>query len=800
MPFLSVRRKALLATVCLLPMLGSHSPAQAQAQRSAPRGRAHAVDTKRAPVRHVHGATIRAIVVDGNQRIEEGTIRSYLLLQVGDHFDSDRIDRSLKTLYATGLFSDVNLHRDGDALVVHVVENPIVNRIAFEGNRTLNDEALRNVLRLRPRAVFTPELAQTDRQSILDAYAKRGRFAASVEPKIIHLDQNRVDVVFEITDGDATYVSRIAFVGNHAFSQQRLHEIINTREERFWRFMSSSDQYDPNRVKFDQELLRRFYLKNGYADFKIVSSNAELSPDRKSFFLTFNVSEGEKYTVGKVSVDSHLRNLDGATLNDIVELSPGDVYDGDSVERTTQNIQDVVESRGFVFVNVQPKITRHTADHTIDLVFDVSEGPRAYVERIDIDGNTRTQDQVLRREFLFAEGDAFNATAARRTRQRLEDMGYFNRVSIAPNPGSTPDKTNVVTTVDEKATGELTLGGGFSSDAGALANAGLRERNLVGTGIDASLNGVLAQRRSQINLSMTDPYFLDRNLVAGFDLFHMNNNNNWIANYSEKRTGATIRLGYQFSGHLSQTLNYSIVDRDVYNIQTGASLWVNSQKGETVLSQVGQTLSLDYRDSPTQPHTGFLMRFGSDFAGLGGDVHYVRTKWDGAYYIPLDSITNNSDWGIALEGSVGYMFNLGSKEPIIDRFYLGGYNLRGFQSGGAGPHTVPTTAYPGADSIGGRFIWTETTELRFPLPISPDIGLSGRVFADVGALSQAGGLRNVNAGQQAITDDGSPRVGAGVGVSWKTPFGLINIDIADPVVKKKYDQTQVFRFGFGTRF
>ena len=753
--------------------------------------------TRAATPRVGAAGNIQAITVQGNQRIEQGTIRSYMLVQPGDAFDPDRIDRSLKTLFATGLFQDVTITRQGNGLLVKVVENPIVNRIAFEGNRKLNDDQLRAELQLRPRAVFTPQLAQADRQRLVDRYAKGGRFAATVQPRIIRLDQNRVDVVFEVTEGETTLVSRIAIVGNQAYSENRLREVINTREQAFYRILSSSDQYDPEKINFDKELLRRFYLKNGYADFEVKDATAELSPDRRAFFVTFTISEGERYKVGKITVDSKLRNLSGDQLAPLIGIEPGDTYDGDAVEKTTTALQDAVQNRGFAFVDVKPQIARDKDKRTVDLVFEVAEGPRVYIERLDIVGNTRTKDKVIRREFRLAEGDAFNAATVRRSRQRLQDLGYFNSVQVQPAPGSLPDRAVLTATVDEKATGELTLGGGYSTDAGALLNVGLRERNLIGTGIDAGINGVLAQKRSQVDLSITDPYFLDRNLVAGLDLFHVRNNNQDIAAYNERRTGGALRLGYEFNEHLRQAWTYTLVDRNIYDVQEGASIYVTNQQGTSLLSQIGQTLTLDYRDTRTDPHDGFIIRLGTDFAGIGGTARYVRTKLDGTYFIPLERLTGDADWNIAISAGGGYLAQLGREEKIIDRFFLGGDNLRGFQSGGAGPHAIGNNT---VDSIGGRLLFTQSTELRFPLPISADLGLSGRAFVDIGSLSQVSTLRDQTGTTVPVTDSASPRVGAGVGVSWKTPFGLINIDIAQAVVKQKDDQTQLFRFGFGTRF
>ncbi len=726
----------------------------------------------------------------GNQRIEAGTIQSYMTLQVGDPFDPARMDASLKTLFATGLFSDVNLKREGNSLVVTVTENPIVNRIAFEGNHLVTDEQARTIVQLKPRAVFTAAQAQDDRQHLLDAYARRGRFSATVTPKIIRLPDNRVDVVFEINDGPSTLISRISFVGNHAFSEDKLREVINSRETIWWRFLSTSDSYDPERSAFDRELLRRFYLKNGYVDFKVDSSNAELAPDRSSFFLTYTLSEGERYRVASVTIKSTLPHVSDESLRGDLQLGVGDWYDGDAVERTVTAMSDDVQSRDIAFVEVRPEISRDSTKHTVDLVFNVINGPRVYVERINIDGNTRTEDKVIRREFRLAEGDALNAAAIRRSRQRLTDLGYFSNVSITNAPGSTPDKTVVNTTVVEKSTGELSFGGGYSTDAGALLNAGLRERNLVGTGIDAGLNGTLGTKESQIDLSASNPYFLDRNLVAGFDIFDITNNNQVISDYDEKRVGFTVNLGYEFNDHLRQTWNYSLVNRDVYDVASTASIYILNQQGTTLLSQLGQTFTIDYRDSRTDAHRGFVVRLGTDFAGLGGSVRFVRTKVDTSYYFPLDSFTGNSDWTLVVSGGSGYFFQLGQNEQIIDNFFLGGDNLRGFASGGAGPHDELS-----GDSLGGRFIWTQSTELRFPLPISADLGLSGRTFVDVGALSQATQYEN-----NPVSSYSGPRVGAGVGISWKTPFGLINIDVADAVVKYHYDKTQLFRFGFGTRF
>ena len=761
-------------------------PAEAQPARRAAPPAARAVPA---------GEAIATIRVVGNQRIEEGTIRSYMLVQPGDGFESERLDRSLKALYATGLFADVQLRREGSALVVAVSENPIVNRIALEGNKKVTDDQLRPELQLRPRAVFTGALAASDRQRILDIYGRKGRFAARVEPKIIPLDQNRVDVVFEILEGETTLVSRIAFVGNKAFSESRLKDVVASREQAWYRFLSSSDTFDPDRLNYDRELLRRYYLRHGYADVEITAAAAELAPDRSSFFLTYTVNEGERYRISELAVNATLKDLDGEELRRKLRLSAGDWYDGDAVERDTQQISTEVQNRGYAFVDVKPRVRRDTEKKTIDIVYDVGEGPRVYVERIDIVGNQRTKDKVVRREFRLAEGDAFNASLLRRSRQRINDLEFFNNVAVNSAPGSAPDRSIVTASVEERATGELTLGGGFSTDIGPLLSAGLRERNLVGTGIDAGINAILATKQTQVSLTVTDPYFLDRNLVAGTDLFHIQNNLQDVAQYNERRTGISLRLGYEFSEHLRQVWTYSLIQRTVFDVGSLASIYVQDAKGTSVLSQVGQTVTVDYRDSRVDPREGFVARLGTDYAGLGGNTNFARAKFDGSYYIPLERLTGDADWTIAVSAGAGYLFTLGSREKIIDRFFLGGENLRGFAVGGAGPRAV----IGGNNSIGGRFLWTQSTELRFPMPVSADLGLRGRVFVDVGSLSGVNALTQGGV-KVPIFDDTAPRVAAGFGVSWKTPFGLLNIDIAHPLVRKKHDQSQLFRFGFGTRF
>ncbi len=778
-------RLILLAASALIAVALS-APAEAQ-QR--PRAQAATPATAAPPAR---GDVVRGIDIIGNQRIEADTIRSYMLIQPGDAFDADRLDRSLRTLFATGLFRDVRVARQGDRIRVTVQENPIVNRVAFEGNARVSEDVLRAEATLRPRAVFTPQQAQADRQRILDLYARRGRFAARVEPKIIELDQNRVDVVFEVTEGETALVSRINFVGNASFSDSRLRDVIATREQAWFRLLSSSDIYDPERLAFDRELLRRYYLRQGYADVQITGATAELAPDGSSFFVTFTIDEGPRYRVGSVRVQSTMRGVDVAALQAALRISEGDWYDGDAVERQVESLTDDPALAQVPFAEVRPSVTRDRAAQSVGVVFEVVEGPRTFVERIEITGNNRTADRVIRREFRLAEGDAFSASQVRRSRQRIRDLGYFANVDIQAQPGSRPDRTVLNTSVVERPTGEVTVGGGFSTDAGFLADFGIRERNFLGSGVDARLQALLAQRRQQLDFSVTDPAFLDRNLAAGFDLFFLERDLQEVASYSERRYGTVLRAGSEFNERLRQSWAYSLVQRDIFDVRADASRFIREQEGRTLLSQIGTTLAYDVRDSRIEPRSGYITRVGTDVAGLGGDVSYVRLRGDVAFYFPLERVLGDRDFVLVVQAGAGLLEPWGDRdERIIDRFFLGGDNLRGFRLAGAGPRDLSS---PDQDPLGGRLIWTQSTELRFPLPLPSELGLLGRAFVDVGSLSQT------PVSGPGVVDDAEPRVGMGVGISWRTPLGLINIDVAQAVVKQSYDQTQLVRFGFGTRF
>ena len=727
------------------------------------------------------------IRVEGAQRIEPETIRSYMSVHVGDPMDPVELDKSLKSLFATGLFADVTLRQEGSAVVVRVVENPIINRVAFEGNRRIEDKDLNNEIQLRPRVVYTRARVQRDAQRIIDIYRRSGRFAATVEPKIIQLPQNRVDLIFEIDEGPLTGIRRITFVGNKQYSDSRLREAIQTKESAWYRFLSNADVYDPDRLTFDRELLRRFYLKYGYADFRVVSAVAELAPSKSDFFVTFTIEEGERYKFGKVDLVSGLRNLDPNQLRQFLTVKEGEWYDADAVESSINALTDQVGTRGYAFVDIRPRVRRDREKLTIDVTFDIQEGPRVFVERIDIDGNVRTEDRVIRREMKLVEGDAFNSARMRQSRRNLQNLGFFDKVEVTNVPGSASDRTVVKVEVREKSTGEVSFGAGVSTTAGLLGDIGIRERNLLGRGQDLRANLRIGTKLKAIDTSFTEPYFLGRPLAAGIDAFNTDRNFQRESSFDRTELGFALRAGYNISSEWRQNWKYTLRHDQLRNVADDASQFIKQQRGGSVTSLIGQSIIYDLRDNRQDPTEGWFARVGNDLAGLGGSVHYVRSKLDAGAYFPF-----GKDYVLSVSGETGYIYPLKNDEIRIgDRFFVGGDNLRGFQSAGVGPRDVSVAS---EDALGGNLYYVSTTEFSYPLGLPSEFAILGKAFIDVGTL------RKADTELASGTDTGSLRVSAGVGLAWKSPFGPIRIDLAKALRKEEFDKTELIHFSFGTRF
>ena len=730
------------------------------------------------------GFTVEQIRVEGAQRIEADTVRSYMSFRRGDSINAAALDKSLKSLFATGLFADVMLRREGVAVVVRVVENPVINQLAFEGNQRLSDEILSDEVQLRPRVVYTRSRVQSDVQRIIDVYRRGGRFAARVEPKVIQLEQNRVDLVFEIDEGRLTEIRKVSFIGNKRFSDGTLRGVVGTKESTWYRFFLGNDTYDPDRLTFDRELLRRHYLADGYADFRVVSSVAELTPDREGFFITFTVEEGERYKFGKIDVATSLKDLDPDRLARELVVVEGNWYDANGVEKSVGNLADAAGSFGYAFVDVRPGVRRNRDKRLINITFNIREGPRVFVERINITGNVRTEDQVIRREFQLIEGDAFSTAKLRRSRQRIRNLGYFEKADINNIPGSAPDKTVINVAVLEQSTGEISFGAGFSSNAGLLGDISVRERNLVGKGQDLRLSLSVGQRQQQIDLSFTEPYFLDRRLSAGVDLFSTSRDLQRESSFDRESVGMALRTGYQIAENWTQRWKYTIRRDNVADVDPSASLAIKEQEGEFTSSSIGQALSYDTRDSRFSPKEGLLATYSNEFAGLGGDTKFVKNLLNGTVFYPItDDIIGS------FRAGTGYIFGIDDDIRIVNRFFLGGNDIRGFDNSGIGPRDVATN-----DAVGGKWFYRGSLQVSFPLGLPNELGIRGRVFTDLGSLG------GIDGGAGAVADTGSVRASAGTGLGWKSPFGPINIDVAKTLLKEDFDEAQLVRFSFGTRF
>jgi outer membrane protein insertion porin family len=727
---------------------------------------------------------IQGIQVEGNQRIEAVTVRSYLAVGVGDPFDPAELDRSLKNLFATGLFDDVALRREGDQLVVSVVENPIINRIAFEGNRRLEDDVLESELQLRPRVVYTRSRVQNAVSRILELYRRNGRFAATVEPKVIELPQNRVDLVFEINEGPLTKVARIVFIGNREFDDGDLRDVIQTKEAAWYRFFTTDDTYDPDRVAFDQELLRRFYLARGYADFNVRSAIAELTPDGQRFVVTFTVEEGERYDFGNIEIESRVPDLEPGQLRELLETDPGEVYNADEVEDSIVALTEEIGELGYAFAEVEPVPNKRDAERQIDLTYVINEGSRVYIERIDIVGNVRTLDEVIRREFRVAEGDAFNTALLRRSRQRIENLGYFETVELNTLPGSSPDKTRIEVEVSERSTGELSFGAGYSTSDGPLGDIRLTERNLLGRGQRIEGNFTISARTQEIDLSFTEPYFLDREVAAGVDLFRRSTDFQSEGSFDQRTTGGTLRADYPLTERWRHGLRLTVREDVIHNVDNDASVFIQDEEGSALTVLAGQTLSYDARDTPFLPSDGYILQLDQDLADFGADTRFVRVEGRASYYYPFFP-----NWVLNLAARGGYIVGLGDDVRLFDRFFLGGASFRGFKFAGVGPRDAST-----GDALGGNVLYTATAEQRFPLGLPEELRIFGRVFVEAGSLFDS------DASGPTVFDSSSIRASAGVGLSWLSPLGPIAIDLSEAFLKESEDETEFFRVSFGTRF
>ncbi len=782
----------------------------------------------------VSAQTVSSIVVEGNRRVEAETIRSYFKPGPGGRLDSGRIDDGLKALYETGLFQDVKINQAGGRIIVTVVENQVIGRVAFEGNKKVKDDQLSAEIQSKPRGTFSRPMVQSDAQRIAEIYRRSGRYDVRVVPQIIEQPNNRVDLIFEVTEGNKTGVKTINFIGNSAYSAYRLRDVIKTRESNLLSFLGGADTYDPDRVEADRDLIRRFYLKNGYADVQVVAALTEYDPEGKGFIVTFKIEEGQQYRVGSVQFRSTIRTLDGNSLASLSRVSVGSVYNAEAIEKSVEEMSIEASRRGYAFATVRPSGERNFEARTVAIVFSIDEGPRTYIERINVRGNTRTRDYVIRREFDISEGDAYNRALVDRAERRLKNLDYFKTVKITTEPGSSSDRVILNVDLEEKSTGEFSVSGGYSTSDGFLGEVSVSERNLLGRGLYAKASVQYGQYARGYSLSFVEPYLLDYRVAFGVDVYQRQQLANSYVSYDTKTMGFSTRLGFQLREDLTLQLRYSLFQQEislpyqlancnnnpantnlpVFNTPTAAQVAAGNlgcyadgeaslpvkielSQGRTLTSALGYTLTFNTLDNNKNPTAGLLVDLRQDFAGVGGDVSYIKSTGDVKYYQPLVADLVGL---IHLQG--GIMNQLGNDQlRMLDHFQMGPQLVRGFAPQGIGPRDIT----PGTtnDAIGGTMYWGASAEVQVPFWFLPkEVGLKGAVYADAGSLWNYKGPTSWAQTLETMTfsDQNTIRSSVGVGLIWASPFGPLRFDYAVPLTKGQYDRTQEFRFGGGTSF
>jgi len=813
--------------------------------------------------------TVASISVEGNRRVEVETIRSYFKPGPGGRLGQAQIDDGLKALIETGLFQDVRINQAGGRIVVVVVENAVIGRIAFEGNKKVKDEQLSAEIQSKPRGTFSRPMVQSDAQRIAEIYRRSGRYDVRVTPEIIEQPNNRIDLVFTITEGSKTGVKSIEFIGNQAYSSYRLKDVIKTHESNLLSFLGGGDVYDPDRVEADRDLIRRFYLKHGFADVQVVAALTEYDPDKKGFLVTFKIEEGQQYRVASVDFVTSIGTLDAVSMRGFSRVSIGSLYNAEALEKSVEEMQIEASRRGYAFAVVRPRGDRNFEQHTVSIVFSIDEGPRTYIERINIRGNTRTRDYVIRREFDLSEGDAYNRALVDRAERRLKNLDFFKSVKIVTEPGSSTDRIILVVDLEEKSTGDFSVSGGYSTTDGALAEVSISERNFLGRGLFAKASVTYGQYARGYALSFVDPYLFDYRVALGLDLFQRQQLANSYIAYGTKTLGFSPRLGFSLREDLALQLRYSIYSQEIqlpsnlancnnnpnngllaFNPSpawvngngvaaatalgavdaSGTGLWCYSdgeaslpvrkelQSGKTLTSSVGYSLNYNTLDNNKNPTDGLLIDWKQDFAGLGGDVKYIKSAIDVKYYTPLVADVIGL---IHLQG--GMLNQFGNSElRMLDHFQMGPNLVRGFAPNGIGPRDI--NPYGTGDALGGTKYWGASMELQMPFWFLPkEVGLKGSVYADAGGLydykgptswAQTGEVNvagcvpptirpNITTGTCTGLnyDSGNVvRTSVGVGLIWASPFGPLRFDYAVPLTKGQYDRVQQFKFGGGTSF
>ncbi len=725
---------------------------------------------------------ISGIKVTGNRRVAEGTVLSYLPVQIGDVVSQGGLSQSLERLYATNLFKDIKLDIDGSVLTVTIVENPIINRVNIEGNDVITDERLLEVIDVQPRRVYNRQVALDAAAKLLDVYRAGGRFAAVVEPKIIELDENRVDLVFEVDEGPLIKINSIVFSGNQNFSDRALSQAIVSREKRWWAFLTPNDKYDEGRLDYDVRLLRQYYLSRGYADINVSRARGGLLPDRSGFAITFLIDEGVRYKVNNINMTSEIENIDLDSLKSLMAFGNDNWYDVRRLEQGLLDISNQLGAFGYAFVDVTPEIKTDPATGMLDIAVNIGQSRRNFVERIEFVDNTRTLDSVIRREFELVEGDAFNQLKLDRSVRNVRNLGYFSKVDVQNIRGSSADQTITRVTVEEQSTGDFSIGVGYSSLDKTSLTLGINERNFLGTGRRASASISTSDTQTDFVFGLTQPYLFGRDLTGSIDVFKTKSSAN---NTSTNRTGFDLGARFNAANDVYHRVTYGISTSKITNTSTSATS-VTGENGKSLLkSAVSYTIGKDTRDNRFDPTEGFFTEISETLSGVGGDVNFLRSNFRGGYYKPY--LFKSLVFGV--KGRLGHISGLGDDVTQSERFFLGGRDVRGFDSNGIGPRDTGS-----GGAVGGNNIYSGTVEIVSNLGVTKDAGLRWTVFSDFGSVWATDFPSGVTK-----PDEQAMRSSLGFGILWNTVIGPLSFYWAKPLAEQSHDNTKTFQFSIGTR-
>ena len=719
---------------------------------------------------------ITNVIVQGNKRLESSLIINESQIQTLGN-DEKSLSRAVKNLYKTGFFDDVQIFKDKNLVYINVKENPVIDLISIEGNKEISDDLILEELTIKSRNVYSIDVIKSDADIIETLYKRQGFFSTYVEPKVIKIDDSRVNLVFEVYEGNEAKIKKVNFINNKVFSDSTLKDVISSTEYRWYEFWGSNDKFDKDRINYDKDLLKKYYYDNGYIDFRIISVNSSLVDNRKDFVVNFSLYEGNRYKVSNVSV----RNLQKLDVSDLIEISEGDWYSSIDIDNSIKNISEKASQYGYAFVDVYPLIKKRTG--FIDLTFEIEEGKKIFIDRINIIGNLKTVDKVIRRELELVDGDPFNSVKLRQSERNINNTALFDSVEIKLDESTDANKATVEVEVKEKATGQFSVGGGFSSLDGAIGNVAIKESNLFGEAKELSLALGISTRRQEIDLSYTNPYFLDKDVAAGIDVFNVRRNNKRYSGYKHNILGFRLRSGYEIVDDLRHFSSYTLKRDKIHDISNTTSRYIQDQEGKRVTSIIGQAIQYSTLNDRINPTEGLRVRLDLDYYGLIGDSEHFQTELKVANFLRLGD-------GVVLGNFVegGYISPI-KDVKINDRFFINGDRLRGFKNLGIGPRDSATT-----DALGGEIYYLSRNEVTFPLGLPDDLGVAGLLFADIGTLY---GLSESGAD---ILDENKPRASAGAGISWLSPFGPVKFYLSKAILKEKYDKKEIFRFSFGTTY